>query len=634
LLLLIMLFILCGIHAQDMNYATSTIPPALLKNANAVMRMDDNRVVINNPGDITIYRKYAVTILNEAGDDRSELITYYDKFRDIESVDGVLYDANGIKIRSMKKADLMDYGAVSDFELINDSRVKVYNFYARNYPYTVEYTIRIKSKETIDYPDWIPLDHEKLAVENSSMSVECPAAYKLRYRAFNYKDAPVIDSNSITKKYQWSVRQLSALVEVAYQPAWYELTPAVFLAMSDFSFQDYKGDMSTWNDFGNFMYTLNKGRDELPDNIKKVVHSLTDTVTDVHQKIAILYKYLQTSTRYVAVELGIGGWQAFDANYVASNGYGDCKALSNYMHSLLLEAGIPSDCVLVKAGYAETNFLSDFPSTQFNHEIACVPLKTDTVWLECTSPTLPAGYLSGFTSNRDVLLFDENGGKLVHTPDYTAKDNMQTRKIEATIDSVGHLHADIHTVYTGRKEDPWEFRVEDLSKDKMMEYLKQDYADIPSYDILSFNYKKDKKGLLPVMNENIELVADNYANVSGTRIFINPDILNHHKVNLEDLKQRDCDIVLSETYTDVDSVDITIPSGYTIESVSPKIELDTKFGKYISYVELQPGKMIYYRFFQQNSGRFPATDSNIFVDFLKKVEKADYSTVVLVNHSN
>src|ERR1700739_2772498 len=108
--------------AQEMNYAVSNIDSALLINANAVLRTDDTKLIINDIGNATLYRKYAITILNEGGDDDANFIIYYDNFRSIESIKGELFDANGVKIRTMKKDDLKDYGAVADFELISDSR--------------------------------------------------------------------------------------------------------------------------------------------------------------------------------------------------------------------------------------------------------------------------------------------------------------------------------------------------------------------------------------------------------------------------------------------------------------------------------------------------------------------------------
>src|SRR5690606_888532 len=118
----------------------------------------------------------------------------------------------------------------------------------------------------------------------------------------------------------------------------------------------------------------------LPAHIAQQVKALTSGITDVKEKITVLYNYLQKNTRYISIQLGIGGWQPFDDSYVAKNGYGDCKALTNYMQSLLTSANIPSFYTLVYAGAsgtAKNRFVPDLPSQQFNHVVICVPTGKD-----------------------------------------------------------------------------------------------------------------------------------------------------------------------------------------------------------------------------------------------------------------
>jgi hypothetical protein len=169
------------------------------------------------------------------------------------------------------------------------------------------------------------------------------------------------------------------------------------------------------------------GRDVLPDDIKKKVHELTDHLTDTRQKVYALYNFLQNNTHYISIQLGIGGWQPFPADYVATKRYGDCKALSNYMVALLKEAGIDGKYVVIYGGRDMPDLVGDFPSLQGNHMITCVPLGKDSIWLECTSQTESPDFMGSFTGDRNAILIDADGGHIVHTPSYSAADNLQCR---------------------------------------------------------------------------------------------------------------------------------------------------------------------------------------------------------------
>jgi len=607
------------------------IPDSLLANANAVTRVNQTRIVVDGINKATIYVKKAITILNVRGDDFATFSEEYDKFINIESVEGTLFDANGNKIRTLKKIDLKDE-SISSANLMDDARIKEYDFQYEIYPYTVEYEYKLEIKGIIDFPEWAPMENEKLAVQSGELTVECPEDYQLRYKSFNYKGEPLVTiDKGGSKIYDWTIKNIPALNKQKYQPQWYEITPTVFLAPSDFEIASYKGNMNTWSGFGKFVYTLNQGRDQLPDDVKKTVHALTDNLTNDRDKIEALYKYLQKNTRYVSIQLGIGGWQTFDAAYVAKNGYGDCKALSNYMCSLLKEVNIKGYYTLIKAGENNTDFLPDFPSNQFDHIIVCVPVKQDTVWLECTSSTLPAGYLGGFTSNRDALLIDESGGRLIHTPDYIMNDNLQIRKINANVDSTGFLKADIETLYTGLQQDDLSDFIDALSKEKIMNFLKEN-VDLPTYDIESFHYDKKEKNNIPAIDESLAIIANNYASVSGRRIFIVPNILSRHYSRLKDFDHRMCDIILHDQYKDVDSVEISVPVNYAVESLPQNVKLISKFGIYSTYIKTLPGKIIYYRSYEQYNGRFPASDSKELSDYFEKIYKADRAKVVLVKN--
>lgn len=615
-------------YAGDIDYAISKIPAELLLKANVVKRYEDFRFEVLSIDKARYYRRIAYTVLNEKGDKFARCVEGYDKLQSVESIEGRLFDASGKKIKSLKQSDIKDMSGSDEGSLADDNRLKYHNFFYKVYPYTVEYEVELKFNYTMFYPNWVPLEGDNISMEYGKLTVVLPQGIDFRYKAFNISEKPVITNQKSSKVYTWELKNIAAMEDEYASPEWPEIAPVICLAPVQFEVQGYVGNMSSWQDYGKFVYALKAGRDQLPDNIKEKVHSLTDGETDPKNKISILYDFLQKNSRYISVQLGIGGWQPFDAKYVATNKYGDCKALTNYMYSLLKEAGIKSNYTLVKAGEDNNSFMTDFPSSQFNHVILSIPMQKDTMWLECTNQTLPAGYLGGFTSDRNALMIDENGGTLIMTPRYGINDNLQIRKIKANIDQEGKLTTDVVTLYKARQEDDVHGLINSLAKDKVMEYLKEE-IDLPNYDVLSFDYKEISSEL-PSITERLKITANDYAQISGKRLFVSPNILSKSTAKVPADETRKYDINFSYAYTDIDSVEINIPPGYTAESLPKDTRLETQFGTYTASVNVNGDKIMYYRNMQRFSGRFPAKDYTEMFEFYNKIYKADRSMLVFV----
>jgi hypothetical protein len=172
--------------ANDIGYSVLLIPKELLKNANSVKRTEQKEFILKKPGEAIFRHKYALTILNEAGDRYSNLVVYYDKFFEIRDISGTLYDASGKAIKKVKNKDIQDRSGVDDISLMDDNRVKIHDFYYRDYPYTVEYEVEIRYNGTMFYPEWFPQSREFLAVQQSSYTFTCPEDYILRHKGYQF----------------------------------------------------------------------------------------------------------------------------------------------------------------------------------------------------------------------------------------------------------------------------------------------------------------------------------------------------------------------------------------------------------------------------------------------------------------
>jgi transglutaminase-like putative cysteine protease len=622
----LLILVLVSLAAKAQNLSILAIPPQLIKDANLIKRYETRELIIKSPKQATIKHSYAYTILNDNAEGYAEFVAFYDKFRSITDIEGRLLDAFGKELKKVKKKDISDRSSESGMT-ISDDRYKAHSFNHKEYPYTVEYTAEYEMNGMFWLPGWVPQVSPSMGVQQSKMIVRTPAGYDLRYKEYNFGGKVQISENAGGKVYEWATELLTPVKLEPLMPDWSRERIYVALAPSKFEIEGISGTMNTWKDFGSFIYQLTKNRDVLPEDISAKAKQLLVGIDDPYKKIDILYNYLQDNTRYISIQLGIGGWQPIPAAKVAQSGYGDCKALTNYMSALLAEAGLQSKYVIINSGDDGLYTDVDFVSNQFDHAILCVPLKNDTVWLECTSNTMPTGYLGDFTYNRPALVIDENGGTMVRTPTYKKNENLQLRNIAAVLDVEGNLKAKAKTIYTGLQQDQLYDLVKTEPRENQLKYLRRRF-DLPTYDIVDFNYQS-QPGRIPSLTENIDMAVTGYAQVSGKRLFIVPNILTKSGIKLNVDSVRRFDLEIDYDYYDADTVYIKIPEGYEVESLPKAQVVSTAFGEYICSFSFENDMLTYSRSIRQNNGRYPAAMYKDLAAFYQSILKADRQRVVL-----
>ncbi len=618
---------LISLWGSSQNYSSSIIADSLKANAHSVVRLYAETYHVQNPGE-AIHRIHSVvTVLDERGQKHATIAVGHDKFTKINDMEAIVYDAFGKQVKKMKRGDISDINYISNASLFEDDKLKVADLKYAMYPYTVEATYEVKTTNLLFYPSWSPQSSAGTSVENSHFEVIVPAEITLNYKLLNGISKPKItDLANGQKSYHWGVQNLPATAPEELAPALANLGPTVYTAPTVFEIQGRKGKMDTWQSLGKFHYELNKDRDVLPENIKQEVQKLVANETDIPKKVKKIYEYLQKNTRYISIQLGIGGWQAFEARTVADKGYGDCKALTNYGRALLKSVGITAYQALIRADGADQ--FADFPTSGFNHVILCVPTPKDTIWLECTSQTKAFGYLGDFTDDRYVLLLTPEGGRLVRTPLYQPADNLQVRTIEIKLEEVGNAIASIQTNYTGLQQDTYSSVLNQLNAEDQKEWLYK-HIKIASFEIQSFKLS-EQKSLIPAVKEQLALLIKQYASKSGNRIFINPNLMNIWRLNLPSNIKRKSAIEWENGFIDTDSVRLILPTGYKAEFVPASTRIESKFGKYEINIEIKEGEIHYCRRMFMPKGIYPPGFYTEMAGFFKKVTKADKSQLVLV----
>ena len=629
LLLSIVLLLINGISKADENkYAVSKIPVELKSNVDAVIRYNSQRFEIEDESSTVEKDTFVVTVFNKDGQHYGDIFLHYDKFKDINDLDGRILDENGKEIRELDDDDVKDRPEISRYSLYEDSRVKEAELYYNRFPYTVEFTYEIDYDGSINWPSWYSR-YSLEPVELTKFEVIIPDNYKLRYWCNRKFLKPEISKEG--KLYTWHAENLKKLSYDAIDEDFEDVATIVKIAPSDFEVEGYEGDMNSWKDFGLWAYDLFKNKNNLTEAVKKEISLLIAPADNPMQKVLKLYKYLQNTTRYVSVQLGIGAWQPFDAMYVHDRGYGDCKALSNYMVSLLQLAGIKSYPVLINNGDHRLPLIKEFPSNQFNHVVVCAPLEKDTVWLECTSQNMLAGDIGWSNENRQALMLTPEGGMIVNTPKSRSDQNIIQKKIEVTfststasINGLIKWGGDEQTVVRGivkeevpKKREKW-----------ILESFEVPDVKIKNYSFGIANDSSDQVKL------KLNLILPKYATISGSRIFFNPNLMQRRTYVPKEVSERLSPVRFIYPFHDTDSIIYKIPEGYKIEGIPDEMNLVSSFGNFSSKVsKYGDEEILYVRSLEVKNYEIPAENYKEYRKFFADVVKSDRSQVVLVKNN-
>lgn len=626
LILFVLVFLETGAKKKEPFFPHKLIPDELFANANSVVREKKTELEILSPENIVFKERRVVTVLNKNGDYHAALIMPYDTEVKPEVATANIYDADGELIRKVKSADIKDNSYFDGFSLYNDSRYKSIVPYVNKYPYTVEYEFVYNYKGAIGYPGWRPTSNFKQSVENATFLIQAPVKTDIRIKESFIKAKLNGKIQDDLKLYEWEVEKLKALEDEPYAVPFHELCPAVAVSPTAFSYYGHSGNMETWKDFGDWVNNLLVGRDELPVERKEFVHDLLEGEKDTLKRIELLYSYVQQNIRYVSIQMGIGGLQPFEAKVVDETGYGDCKAISNYMKALLKEAGIDSYYTLVNAGKRAKAVDPRTPKQAFNHVILTVPVKNDTIFLECTSQTKPCGFLGSFTANRYALLIDKNNSRLIRTNNYDEGVNKWESKVSINLLENGDALIHDTVRFSGLQYEYVEDEL-DKTKDKQIEAAYK-WNNINGAEFKDLNYTYSKE-IIPYAVRKREITVKNLASKMGVRLFVPLNSINKRTVTPKRKTDRIYPFRLYSNYHDSDTILFRIPKGFISEHLPADKVIESEFGRFASHLEVQGNNILFIRDESVERGTYPPEKYADYVAFRKKIVKADSQKIIL-----
>jgi transglutaminase-like putative cysteine protease len=546
----------------------STLSVALKEKAHSVKREEKISFEVKDIGEAKLSVHQVFTVLDPEGEDVLFFIQYSDQFRKLDNAEIKVYDAQGKPVNKYKMKEMKSQ-ATGD-GLVEDGKVYYFRVAAAGYPVTVQFDYQVKYKGTLNYPDYQIMNPDQ-SVEYSNYTATVPVDLDLKYKAQNISLTPSVNTSGKNKLYTWEVKNLIAMPYESGAVSYKSSYPSVLIAPNKFSMDGNEGDLSTWQNFGSWYANLSKGSINFSAETKSFLKKMVAEAKDDKEKIKILYDYLQNNFRYVSIQLGIGGFKPFDADFVDKKKYGDCKALSNYMKACLDAVGITSYPALINAEYNKAPVDPAFPHNSFNHVILCVPGKNDTTWLECTSTTTDAGVLGNFTENRNALIITPGGGVLVATPKSKPSDNAfnLTTKIILNENASGESESILKT--SGKYKEDIIHYIVDEKKDDQKKYLVNQLGFLQPDDL---ELKIDRKDSLA--KTSFKLLIEKVPEFSvGNKMFLNPRIYKIWNSTLPTTEKRTKAFYFPCPFIKTDTTIYQLPENYAVENL-PKAR-DKKF---------------------------------------------------------
>lgn len=617
------------IYSQDLDLSILSIPDSLTQNTNAVVRFYDTNIALESSRKMIVKVKKAVTILNKLGNHNSELTIHYDKSNHLKKLKISVFDAIGVEIKDVSKKDIKDYHASDGMSLFNDGRLKYYKHVPISFPYTIFYEYEIESSNTAFIPRWFPINSLNQSVQKSTFKVSFPSDLTIQKVEKNFENYNIIN-NSENSNLSYEAENILAINHEEYSPSYRTIAPWVIVGSNKFHLEGVDGTADNWNDFGKWMFdNLIASRMELPETTKVKIKELVKNTEDPVAKAKIVYEFVQNKTRYISIQVGIGGWMPMLAEDVDKLSYSECKGLTNYTKSLLDVVGVASYHTLVYADNPKMNIENELVSPQGNHMFLYIPNNEKDIWLECTSQTVPFGYQGTFTDDRDVLVITPEGGNIKHTGGHNDKDSFQKTITKYKINSDGSLEADIK-ISSGGVQYRNHYELEKKTERDIHEHYKSDYwSYINNLNINSYTFNNDKDSI--IFTEKVNLTAKDYASYSGERMLFAINAFNRFTSVPKRYRNRKLPLELSRGFIDTDSFEITLPADYTIEAISGNVNIKNKFGEYQFVIEkISPTLLKYSRTLYIKKGTYAALDYNSYRNFLRQIVKHDKTKIVLI----
>lgn len=574
--------------------------PAVTKDARAVVLLDATFMDVLPSGEIqTTYRR-VVKILTTAGrEENGYASVHYNNQNVLKSFRAWSIDAAGneYEVRDREAVETQPF----DYELYSDVKAKLMRFPAADVGSVVAYEFTRIEKPFLLESSWY--FQEDVPVLLARLELTLPAGWTHTARWRNHAEVKPLQAAPLV----WEIRDLPGITREPRMPSRSTLTGQLglhFLAPGT--------KERAWSDVAKWFGDLAASRTMPTPPLQAKVKELTNG-GDALRKLA---RFAQRDVRYVAVEIGIGGYQPHAAGEVFTNRYGDCKDKAALLRTMLKEIGVEALFVIVHTTRGAVD--PDYASIgAFNHVISAIPVTAEQakglhaivdhpklgklLLFDPTSTTTPFGLLPSYLQGSKGLLVTSGGGELIDMPVHAADANQLRRTAKLQLDEQGTLSGTVEEVRTGHVAAEMRWSLQSMNAAQRVGSIESALAShLTSYAVsdVVFEHIEDPEQDLVI---RYRLSAPNYARRVADMLLVRPRVLGQKAEGIVDLATRKYGYVTDGPSVHTDDIEIAVAPSIQLDELPAKVELTTPLVEYTAASKFENQTLRYQRRYALNA---------------------------------
>jgi hypothetical protein len=596
--------------------------PTYPGDTDAVVLLDERSVSVSSGGEVRSTYHKAFKILRPAGRENGMLYVYFDGQTQITSLKAWGITTTGEEFE-VKKGDAATRGYSES--LYSDTHYLALQIPGAQPGGVVGYEYQQLERPFVLEAMWTFQD--KIPVRHARFVLELPPAWTYTAKWRNretFKPQRAGDN-----RWVWEINDIEAVQSEPEMPTWRAVAGQLLVSFSPND--PASQNNGSWTQIGRWYAHTAKDRREVTPAIRDKAQEIVAETTSPLEKIARLASYVQHSIRYVAIEIGIGGYQPHAASEVFGSGYGDCKDKATLLSAMLREVGIDSYYVLINS---KRDYLApDFPSLlAFNHVILAIRMPESAsasgtmpivrheklgrlLLFDPTDDSTPLGYLPPSLQASHGLVVTDSDGVLLNTPLLRPSANRILRTAKLTLDTKGVLKGTLEETRSGPFATELRERILSMPAKQRQTILQGILTELIDGAVLTGARIVGLRDSGPMMTVSYDMTVPEYAQHAGNLFLFRHCVLGHKGSSLLEGKPRKQSITFPNARSESDVLEISLPADYSIDELPKSVNYEFPFATYRSETATTGHDFHYTRTYEVKDIRIPLGK----IDDLKKL---------------